>query len=102
LWNKRAVLFFDEADTLSDKRRDNRETHDRYVNQEKTHRQQRFGTGSGRLILASKLRGSFDRAFPRQCHALEHFAIPRRLGRRRVWHKLLAGNQVPFNGIGGQ
>jgi SpoVK/Ycf46/Vps4 family AAA+-type ATPase len=61
-----AVLFFDEADALFGKRRDVKDSHDRYANIEVGYLLQSIEAYSGIVVLASIGRQNMDPAFLRR------------------------------------
>ncbi|GAA4468076.1 ATP-binding protein [Phytohabitans houttuyneae] len=81
----RAVLFFDEADSLFGKRGDVRHGTDRYANLEIGYLLQRLESSDVLVILASNLRENIDAAFTRRFTFVVHFTRPGPAERRRLW-----------------
>ncbi|MGN9908578.1 ATP-binding protein [Phytohabitans sp. LJ34] len=81
----RAVLFFDEADSLFGKRGDVRHGTDRYANLEIGYLLQRLESSDVLVILASNLRENIDAAFTRRFHFVVNFTRPGPAERRRLW-----------------
>ena len=84
------VLFFDEADALFGARSEVRDARDRYANQEVAYLLQRIEQFDGVTILATNLRGNFDRAFSRRMTFIVNFPDPDVRTRRRLWEHHLA------------
>lgn len=81
----RAVLFFDEADSLLGKRSEVRDAHDRYANIEVSYLLQRMERYDGLIVLATNLPGNLDDAFLRRMAAIVHFPAPGPVERRLLW-----------------
>ncbi len=81
----RAVLFFDEADTLFAKRTGVKDAHDRYANLETNYMLSRLEAFEGVGLLATNLLTNVDTAFVRRLHLIVPFARPTPALRRRLW-----------------
>lgn len=82
---KRAILFFDEADSLFGKRVETQSSNDRFANQEVSYLLQRIEDYDGLAILASNLKDNIDSAFIRRFQAIIHFPVPSSEERLRLW-----------------
>jgi len=85
----RAVLLFDEADSLFGKRGEVRDARDRYANMEVSHLLSRMETHQGPCILTTNLRRHLDPAFARRFHMSAEFVRPDAEARFKLWEKLL-------------
>lgn len=74
--NKRAVLFFDEADALFGKRTEVKDSHDRYANMEVEYLLQRMENYEGLVILATNRKNNIDDAFVRRLRFVIDFPSP--------------------------
>ncbi len=83
---RRAVLQFDEADSLFGKRGEIREARDRYANLEVSHLLARIEQHEGPCILTTNLRGNLDPAFARRFQLVIDFPRPDLTARTRLWH----------------
>ncbi len=63
----KAILFFDEADSLFGKRSEVKDAHDRYANIGIDYLIQRFESYGGIAVLASSKKANLDEAFLRRC-----------------------------------
>jgi hypothetical protein len=81
----RAVLFFDEAESLLGRRTEVKDAHDFYANQQCSFLLQRMERYDGLIILATNLPGNLDEAFLRRMTALVYFEAPDEAGRREIW-----------------
>lgn len=81
----RAVLFFDEADTLFAKRTGVKDAHDRYANLETNYMLARLEAFEGVGLLATNLLTNVDTAFVRRLQVIVPFARPTPALRRRLW-----------------
>jgi SpoVK/Ycf46/Vps4 family AAA+-type ATPase len=68
-----AILFFDEADALFDKRSEVKNGHDRYANIEINYLLQRMQDYDGLAILATNVKHAIDAAFLRRFHFIIDF-----------------------------
>lgn len=71
-----AILFFDEADALFDRRSEVKDSHDRYANLEINYLLQRLETYRGLAIFSVNRLKSLDEAFTRRFHCVLEFARP--------------------------
>lgn len=85
----RAVLFFDEADSLFGKRTQVSDAHDRYANLETSYLLQRLETFEGIAILATNLAQNIDEAFSRRLDFVTWFPRPTPALRAAIWHRHL-------------
>jgi AAA+ superfamily predicted ATPase len=82
---RRAVLLFDEADSLFAKRGEVKEARDRYANMEVSHLLSRIENQSCPCILTTNLRDHLDAAFQRRFQVVVDFPFPNAADRRRLW-----------------
>jgi SpoVK/Ycf46/Vps4 family AAA+-type ATPase len=85
----KAVLFFDEAETLYGDRTDVKTAQDRFANIEIGYLLQRIETFEGIAILATNLQKNLDEAFLRRLNVIAEFPIPEAAERLQIWNKLL-------------
>ena len=71
-----AILLFDEADALFDKRSEVRDAHDRYANVEVGYLLERVERLNGVAIFAASERDDLDAALLRQLHYIVEFTRP--------------------------
>ena len=90
-----AILFFDEADTLFDKRSEVKDAHDRYANIEIAYLLQKMEEHDGVVILASNLSKNIDQAFSRRMHYVVEFPRPDERHRERLWRGILSFDPLP-------
>ncbi|HET7539429.1 MAG TPA: ATP-binding protein [Polyangiaceae bacterium] len=81
----RAILFFDEADSLFARRTAIQSSTDRYANMEVNYLLQRIELHDGIVILATNLKGNIDEAFSRRLHYVVEFPEPDARARERIW-----------------
>lgn len=81
----RALLFFDEADTLFSKRTGVRDAHDRYANLETNYMLSRLEAFEGLAILATNFLQNIDSAFMRRLSFIVPFPRPTAAQRQRLW-----------------
>jgi SpoVK/Ycf46/Vps4 family AAA+-type ATPase len=81
----RAVLLFDEADSLFAKRTEVKSSNDRYANLEVNYLLQRLERFDGIAILTTNFDGGVDAAFKRRVAAEIRFYAPERAERERLW-----------------
>jgi SpoVK/Ycf46/Vps4 family AAA+-type ATPase len=92
----RALLFFDEADALFDKRTGTRDAHDRYANLEVNFLLQRLEAFDGIAVLATNMPQQMDEAFTRRFTLSIHFPRPTPGRQLALWrHHLPAGRLAP-------
>lgn len=87
--NKQWVLFFDEADSLFNKRTEVENSHDRHANQETAFLLQRLENFPGLVIMATNLQNNIDPAFTRRFNCGIFFPPPGRMERTRLWKSCL-------------
>ncbi|MEZ4464298.1 MAG: ATP-binding protein [bacterium] len=85
----RAILFFDEADSLFGKRTEVKGSNDRFANMEVNDLLQRMERFEGIAILATNLHQSLDEAFRRRFRFIVHFEEPDAAERARLWSRML-------------
>lgn len=86
---RRAVLLFDEADSLFGRRGEVSDARDRYANMEVSHLLARIERHRGPCILTTNQRQHLDPAFIRRFQTVIEFPRPDRAARRRLWRGLL-------------
>ncbi|MCG8551559.1 MAG: ATP-binding protein [Desulfobacterales bacterium] len=86
---RKALLLFDEADSLFGKRGEVRDARDRYANMEVSHLLSRMETHQGPCILTTNLRRHLDPAFARRFQMSAEFVRPDADARLKLWKKLL-------------
>jgi SpoVK/Ycf46/Vps4 family AAA+-type ATPase len=64
---RKAILFFDEADSLFGKRSEVKDAHDRYANIGIDYLLQRLESYGGIAVLATSKKANLDQAFLRRC-----------------------------------
>ena len=89
LQDKKAILFFDEADALFGKRSEVTDAKDRYANQEVAYLLQKVEQCSGLVILATNYERNLDTAFRRRILSLVYFATPAFAERKTLWDQSL-------------
>jgi hypothetical protein len=82
---RKAVLQFDEADSLFGKRGEIRDARDRYANLEVSHLLARIEQHDGPCVLTTNLRGNLDPAFARRFQVVIDFPRPDLAARARLW-----------------
>lgn len=87
--NKQWILFFDEADSLFNKRTEVEDSHDRHANQEISFLLQRLENFPGLVIMATNLQNNIDPAFTRRFNCGIFFPQPGRMERERLWKSCL-------------
>lgn len=80
-----AILLFDEADSLFNKRSEVRDSHDRFANIQVGYLLQRMESYRGIAILTTNLRNSLDEAFLRRLRFVIAFPFPDAASRERIW-----------------
>ncbi len=80
-----AVLFFDEADVLFNKRTEVKEANDKYSNMEAAFMLQEIEEYEGVCVLATNLLQNFDEAFKRRIKFIIEFPFPNRQYRQKLW-----------------
>jgi hypothetical protein len=83
----RAVLLFDEAESMFGRRGEIREARDRYANMEVSHLLSRIERHPGPCILTTNLRQQLDPAFARRFQVVIDFPRPDRIARAALWRK---------------
>ena len=95
----KAVLFFDEADSLFAKRTGVKSSNDRHANMEVNHLLQRMERYDGISILATNLSSSLDEAFKRRLRFIVHFEAPDAEARGALWAKMIPAEAPLAEGI---
>jgi AAA+ superfamily predicted ATPase len=85
----RAILLFDEADSLFGKRTDVRSSNDRYANLETNYLLQRLESFTGICLLTSNHERNIDPAFLRRLSMHLRFDMPDVSERARLWKAML-------------
>jgi SpoVK/Ycf46/Vps4 family AAA+-type ATPase len=85
----RAILLFDEADSLFSKRTAVKSSHDRYANLETNYLLQRIESFDGVCLLTSNFEKSIDDAFKRRLRFKIAFPFPDHVERRRLWEGMI-------------
>lgn len=83
----RAVLFFDEADSLFGKRTEVSDANDRYANLETSYLLSRLERFEGLAILATNYRQNIDAAFSRRLEFIVEFSEPAVAQRQQLWQR---------------
>lgn len=92
--NKQWILFFDEADSLFNKRTDVENSHDRHANQETAFLLQRLENFPGLVIMATNLQNNIDSAFTRRFNCGIFFPPPERVERELLWKSCLGSKLI--------
>jgi len=71
-----AILLFDEADALFDKRSDVKDANDRYANMSLAYLLQRIESCRGLIILTTNIKESLDKTFLRRIRFIVDFPVP--------------------------
>ena len=87
--NINALLFFDEADSLFDKRSEVKDAHDRYANADTAHLLQKLEEYEGISILATNYVNNIDDAFKRRIKYMINFVFPTPEVRLKLWKTVL-------------
>ena len=82
-----AILLFDEADALFEKRSDVKDASDRYANMPITYLLQRIESYQGLVILSTNSKESLDKAFLRRLRFIVDFPVAEREARKKNWKK---------------
>jgi hypothetical protein len=83
-----AVLFFDEADVLFNKRTEVKDALDKYSNMEAAFMLQKIEEYEGVCVLATNFLQNFDEAFKRRLKFIVEFPFPNREYRYKLWHSV--------------
>lgn len=81
----RAIVFFDEADSLFGRRTAIETATDRYANMEVNYLLQRIEEYDGVILLATNLKSNMDEGFARRLHFAVEFPEPDAAARARIW-----------------
>lgn len=84
-----AVLFFDEADVLFNKRTEVKEANDRYSNMEAAFMLQEIEEYDGVCVLATNYIQNIDEAFKRRLKFIIEFPFPSQEYRLKLWQTVL-------------
>jgi len=93
----RAILLFDEADSLFAKRTGVESSNDRYANLEVNFLLQRVERFSGIAILTTNFPESIDEAFKRRITLRVTFERPGPREREALWRSILRGPRLPLS-----
>jgi SpoVK/Ycf46/Vps4 family AAA+-type ATPase len=85
----RAILLFDEADSLFSKRTEVRNSNDKFANLEVNYLLQRLETHEGVVLLTTNAASSIDRAFLRRIRFRIEFPEPDVAERVRLWRSMI-------------
>jgi len=85
----RAILLFDEADSLFGKRTEVKSSNDRYANLEVNYLLQRLETFTGVCFLTTNHEGSIDEAFRRRLAFHVRFPLPDERERAELWRVMI-------------
>ena len=91
----KAILLFDEADSLFGKRTGVKSSQDRWANMGVNYLLQRMEHFSGTSILTTNLEKSMDEAFQRRLKFRLQFSIPNVEQRKTIWQKMIP-EQAPI------
>ncbi|HEY0475892.1 MAG TPA: ATP-binding protein [Kofleriaceae bacterium] len=99
--NARAILLFDEADSLFGKRTEVRSSNDRYANLETNYLLQRIEAFEGIVLLTTNRDTSIDEAFRRRLRFRIEFPTPEVHERELLWRSMIPsaaplGEEVDF------
>lgn len=94
--HKNWILFFDEADALFGKRTENKDSKDRFANQEVAYLLQRIEHYNGIVFLATNLKKNMDEAFSRRLQSAIEFPIPPKPQRVKLWQNIFGKCVYPF------
>lgn len=92
----KALLLFDEADSLFGKRGEVKDARDRYANMEISHLLIRMEEHHGPCILTTNLRNHIDTAFCRRFTFTAEFNHPEASTRHQIWSQVLH-DQIPLD-----
>jgi AAA+ superfamily predicted ATPase len=87
--NARAILLFDEADSLFGKRTEVKSSNDRYANLETNYLLQRIETFEGIVLLTTNRDTSIDEAFRRRLRFRIEFPTPEVAERELLWRSMI-------------
>lgn len=87
----RAMLLFDEADSLFARRTSGGSALDRYSNLEVNFLLQRMEAFNGLVVLTTNQESAIDSAFKRRIQYKTHFPAPDAAHRERLWRSMLRG-----------
>jgi hypothetical protein len=93
-----AILLFDEADALFNKRTEVKDSVDRFANVEVAYLLQRMEAYGGLSILTTNLHRSLDIAFRRRIRFYVEFPFPRAAQRALIWRRSLPA-AAPTSGL---
>ncbi len=101
----RAILLFDEADSLFSKRTQVKSSHDRYANLETNYLLQRLESYEGVALLTTNFEASLDEAFKRRLRFKIAFPFPDAKERGALWEAMMPGQAyvegpLDFGGLG--
>jgi SpoVK/Ycf46/Vps4 family AAA+-type ATPase len=81
------MLFCDEVDSLFGKRREVKESADRYTNVDTGYLLQRMESEHGPAILTTNIRSYVDTAFTRRLRLIVDFPCPNSEHREKIWRR---------------
>jgi SpoVK/Ycf46/Vps4 family AAA+-type ATPase len=93
----RAILFFDEADSLFAARVDDHSHHSRYLNQQTDVLLTEIEKFDGLVILATNRADAFDQAFERRVRHRVAFPMPGPAAREAIWRAMIPP-EAPVSG----
>lgn len=93
-----AVLLFDEADSLFNKRTEVRDSHDAHANRQISYLLQKIEMHQGITILTTNLKNAVDEAFLRRIRFVIEFEAPERDERYAIWKKIFP-DKLPVKDI---
>lgn len=96
---RRAILLFDEADSLFGRRGEVTDARDRYANMEVSHLLSRIERHQGPCILTTNLRQQVDPAFSRRFQSVIEFPRPDRDARVGLWRGALPPRAPLADGV---
>lgn len=92
-----AVLFFDEADVLFNKRTEVKDALDKYSNMEAAFMLQKIEEYEGICVLATNFLQNFDEAFKRRLKFIVEFPFPNQEYRYKLWQSVFPP-RTPLSG----
>jgi SpoVK/Ycf46/Vps4 family AAA+-type ATPase len=92
-----AVLFFDEADVLFNKRTEVKDALDKYSNMEAAFMLQKIEEYEGVCVLATNFLQNFDEAFKRRLKFIVEFPFPNQEYRYKLWQSVFPA-RTPLGG----
>ena len=93
-----AILLFDEDDALFGKRREVKDSHDRYSNIEVSYLLQKMEEYRGLAILTTNMKNALDKAFLRRIRFIVPFPFPDSEMRAEIWKRIFP-RETPLEGL---